>query len=914
MKKILLSTILIYSLQVLSQEALAPINGKSFGLNHHTNRDISYFSHIDSNNNTLIVGTTEKDTTFTDIITTKLDENYNVLWQKVVSQPTNLSYDVPIKSFLNSSNQLYIIGRSSFNQSYSNGLIFVIKFDESGNILYNITLGGIYGNDYRDFAYMDAALKNNGHIDLVYDPREYDTTNINEFIFLTIDNQGNIIESFNHIIPNDGLVGTIKNGEFYFLTREYDSNYNSSFFYHKVSNSNSITSLLVPSAEFQNYYNNVVLSENLNILVDDNGNCYLNCYNTSDNSYSGQINLTKIDINNNLVYSLTSSNTQELSLVGSFIDSVNNKNILIVNNSSTNVLNFASIDENNTLQLQPHSENIIATGFKKNSDESFFITTSNSNIRLFSEDFNQLASFNTSNDFELIDFSKIDDQNISVIGTSYDRMFPNSDYFTQLDIKVNKLNSSQVTQSYTYSGIGTSKAFQQRVIIDNENNYLVLVTEKMGPEFLGIGGADPPLNKRIIKYDSNLTKLWELTIPDPIFNLVNHGGKDIDFFIDNNNNLYLNLPRPGNHYGLGYSLYKVSPNGILEYINDTFVGSKFHANEDYILIGWNYFLYEDASTFYLLDRTTGNLINEIEIGHEEFLDFFTIGNDYYFYTFRSISNNTPDFIYLYKNGIKQWTRNLSNNYGIFPYFIDSSGTLYFATRNPPERRINKLSLANNYSYYNTVDDIRGLKEFNNSNIFLFLDNNESLVLDNNLNLVSDGDTINANNIYLMTYDDYILLGSNNGNIRVIDENGSIIKHYFLQNGALHRWYSKFDNQNNFILVGATGNRISTFNEYSWSIGTIHNYGNFNEILGIEGFGPNDLTSVVNIYPNPTSDFLNVEIIGKSIANTSLYDLSGKKLEVFNKDKINIKNFQPGIYLLSILTTSNEVFNTKIVKN
>ena len=492
-------------------------------------------------------------------------------------------------------------------------------------------------------------------------------------------------------------------------------------------------------------------------------------------------------------------------------------------------------------------------------------------------------------------------------------MFPTSDFFTQLDIEAEKINSTQVLNTYSYSGIGTSKAFQQRVIIDNDNNYLVLVTEKMGPGYLG--GSNPPLNKRIIKYNSDLVKLWEVEIPDNIFNLVNHGGRDIDFFIDNANNLYLNLPRTGNNYGLGYDLYKVTPSGSLDFINNTYVVDKFSGNDDYIFMASNYFSYEDSSKFYVLDKITGNLINETEVAHEKFIDIFTSGDDYYFYTYESITNNTPDFINLYKNGVKQYTRSLTDNYGIYPYHIDDNGTLFFSTNYGPENRLNKLDIYNNFSFYNTVTDIIGLKAYNNGNIFLFLDNDNTLILDSDLNLFSNGESIAVTNIHLMAHGNYILLGTYyDNNIRIINANGYVIKHLYTQSGNLHNWYSKFDNEGNLILVGQDNNRISTFNEYGWARGFIHSFGTIDNRLGTEDIDVTNLNDELRIYPNPTSKDLNIEIKNKSIESITVFDLSGKQLQTFSESKIDLSRFDSGIYLLTIITTAQHIINTKISKN
>lgn len=915
-KTLFFYSLLIFSFQIFSQDLFSPIASESFGLNNHTNRDLSYFSHIDNNENTIVIGTTEKDYTFTDVLVTKIDSNSNMVWQRRISQDTDLSYDIPVKSFINTNNEVYVIGRSSFNYSNSNGLIFIIKLNENGDIIYNKTIGNSNGSDYRDYAYLDVGLNSDGSLSLVYDPIEYDTPTNNDLIFLKLNNLGDTISSFTKNIARSGIIGKIKDETFYFLTQQLidDDNYTYLYNYYKIEDANNQFNFEITNSEFISYYHNVALSSQAKLTIDNNANVYLTCNNTSDNTTSEQINLSKIDSNNSMIYSLTTLSSDNYSLVDAFINS-DNENIAIANNSNTNTIDFISVDATNTIQTATNSETILATGFKKNKDNSFFITTSNSNIRLFSNTLTELTAFNTSNTFELIDFSKIDNATISVIGTSYSKMFPESDFSTQLDIEVERINSTEVLNSYTYSGIGTSKAFQQRVIIDNDNNYLVLVTEKMGPEYLGIGGVNPPLNKRIIKYNSDLEVLWELEIPDTIYNLVNHGGKDIDFFIDSNNNLFLNLPRAGNNYGLGYDLYKVTPSGSLEFINNTYVVNKFFGNEDYIFMAWNYFLYEDSSLFYVLDKTTGNLISETEVGHEEFLDIFTIGDDYYFYTYESISNNTPDFIYLYKNGVKQYTRNLSDNYGIYPYQINDEGTLFFSTNYGPDNKLNRLDINNNYSFYNTADDIYGLKDFNNGNMFLFLENNNTLILDGNLNFVSDGDAIDVTNIYLMAHDNYILLGTYyDNNIRIINATGSVVKHLYTQSGNLHKWYSKFDNLGNLIMVGEVGNRIYTFNEYGWARGFIHNFGPINYRLGIEDYNSSELNDGVNVYPNPTSNTTEVKISGKAIETITLFDLSGKQLKIFDKSEINLSDFESGIYLLSIMTTSKEIINTKIIKN
>lgn len=908
--KILFIILISSQVQVFSQNFLTNLKSKSFGLNNHTNRDISYFTHVDSNENTIIIGTSEKDSTFTDIITTKLDPNYNTIWQKRLSIDTNLSYDVPVKTFMSQNNEIYIVGRSAFNSSNHNGLIFITKYDEYGNIVFNNTIGSNNGSDYVDYGYLDADLNDDGTLNLVYYPfNNQSSQSLYNFNFVKIDNQGNIINSFTQGLPDyHSIIGKIKNDKYYFLIAHFLDNYNLniSFKFYRIEKGNQISVTQINDPTFINYYQYSDFPGKVRLSIDDNENCYL----TAQNEFNREkINLSKIDNTNTFNYSVNTPDLGNYYLINSFINN-QNENVIVANNLNSNSIDFLNFDNNNSFQQLSSSNNILATGFKKNQDDSFFLTTSNSNIRLFSNNLLQLNSFNTSDTFELTDFAKIDNQSISTIGTTYDKMFSGSDFFTQLDIKSEKINDIKVTHDYSFSGIGTSKAFQQRIIVDNDGNYLVLVTEKMGPEYLGIGGTNPPLHKRIIKYDSNLNKIWESEVPDGIYNLVSHGGRDIYFFIDDSNNLYLNLPRAGNNYGLGYDLYKVNPDGIFEFINHTYVADNFHANESLIFMGKNYFTYSDSSKLYVLDKSNGNLINEIDIGHEEFLEIFSIGNDYYFYTFEEVSNNTPDYIYLYKNGSKIITRNLPDTYGI-SYEVDDNGTLFFTTQYLSDIRLNKLEINNTFNYYSFADNISKFKIFNNGNIFIHLDGINTIVLDNNLNFISNGDPIDSSNSYLVTWEDYILFSLNfRSKTHVINQNGDIINEISTKT-PLHDWNFQIDQQGNLAMVSQFGNKINPYNEYSWSVGLIQKYESLHNFLNTEDFNENHGEDFIDVYPNPTSGIVNIYY--QNVEKVLVYDITGKMLAEHKSNTIDINEFKKGIYILKIYTCSGKIFSSKVIK-
>ena len=818
MKKTLPILIFFFVLgQVFSQQLLLPLQRASFGLNLHTNRDIAYFSHVDSNKNTIVIATTERDSTYTDILTTKLDENYDLIWQRRLTIGTNLSYDIPLKSFLNSNNELYIIGRSSFNQSKRNGLLFMAKYNTSGDLLFEKTFGELDGTTYLDYGYMDVEFNIDGSLSIVYSPLNQANFESNNFIFLKIDNQGNLINSFSKEIIHNSIIGKIDSGIFYFLVLRVSENDSSKNIYelYKIEETNHETSIQFTDADFITYYNGVVLPDHVKLTIDSDKNCYLVCPYASGNynNVYDKIHLSKINNNNEIEYAITTQNGDNYYLIDSFINKKYG-NVVITNNLTEHSIHFLTLDKNNSWKPIINPDTILATGFKKNNDESFFITTSNSNIRLFSEEMKELESFNTSKTYELSDFSKIDNNTISSIGTSYEKMFPESDFFSQNDIHVEKLTNTQIEKKYFYSGSGTSMAIPQEVVIDNDNNYLVFIAEKMGPEYLGKGGIDPPLTIRIIKYDQNLRVLWEVLMPKFII--------EKDYFVDENNFLYVNLRDYNNNEN--YDLFRISPSGEVEFLNDSYNAYKFYPNGSHIFIATD--IISNSTTgnkhffIYKLDKNTGILLEETKIESERFLEFFTKNDDVFFYTGGGVLDK-PNEINLYKNDEKLFTRNLPINDGLSVEEIDSDGTLLFLTKNGSAHRINKLNIDNLYNYYTTPNNILHAQTFRNKNIFLYSDSSNSIVLDQNLKFLSNGDDVTSYYPYLMNWGDNILIGNSIHNrIRIIDQSGTVINDFSTQIPLHKMFIAKIDKKGNLIMAGQNGNKIYVYNEYSWYRGFI----------------------------------------------------------------------------------------------
>lgn len=67
-----------------------------------------------------------------------------------------------------------------------------------------------------------------------------------------------------------------------------------------------------------------------------------------------------------------------------------------------------------------------------------------------------------------------------------------------------------------------------------------------------------------------------------------------------------------------------------------------------------------------------------------------------------------------------------------------------------------------------------------------------------------------------------------------------------------------------------------------------------------------------IYPNPTSDYLNIQTEDK-ISEVSIYNIQGKEILKSNLDRIDVSNLTSGIYLIEVKTNSGQSIQKFIKK-
>ncbi|AZA84618.1 hypothetical protein C1637_07210 [Chryseobacterium lactis] len=81
------------------------------------------------------------------------------------------------------------------------------------------------------------------------------------------------------------------------------------------------------------------------------------------------------------------------------------------------------------------------------------------------------------------------------------------------------------------------------------------------------------------------------------------------------------------------------------------------------------------------------------------------------------------------------------------------------------------------------------------------------------------------------------------------------------------------------------------------------------LLGTSEIGAN---TTMGIYPNPSSDFVNLKT-GSKITKAEVFDMAGRKVNAAVKDdKVDVRALQPGTYMINV-ETKNKKYSQKFIK-
>ncbi|WP_338357839.1 T9SS type A sorting domain-containing protein [Yeosuana marina] len=849
---------------VFAQEYLNPIKKTSFGLNHHTNRDISYFSEVDNLGEVYIVGTTESDSSFTDIITSKFDINLNLIWQKRYSSDTELSFDYPLKTYMDSNNNLIIVGESVLSQSFydASRFLFIVKYDPNGEELWYTKLGTTDLSAYPEYVNFNSSFDDDV-LRIIYNPIDWETSQggngADETKYVRIENDGSVVEEYNFNFPNFGVESTYKNDIYYSLVRVDRADGYSDYYIRRVGAGIAENYLLNDQTNYvqENFNQNI---NDTQLLVDNNENLYL--IKPNSDGYGNSLSYTKVNKSGQIEYSKSTS--LDYYLLGSYIDTDDKICLIYEDTSLAKIIKKKLDDQGNDFEtLEVDFNNL--SGSKLNDNHTLFVTDETDRLYLFSKDLNLINSFAHTPSYHITDASKLDDNNIIVTGTTYEKMYPKSDFNTQDDIVVEKISPTQILNTYSYSGEGTSNAYQQSLLIDHNDNYIVLSQEKMGPDNLFIGGSRAPLNKSVSKYDSNLNLLWRIEFPDFIIGYDNAK-------IDSENNIYINSEQNNYPNPNSYELLKISPDGNIVFQVPSFQNKTmyFDHGNNLNVVSFptrNDLTFDDDTTIYTFDSATGSFLDSKLLDGLEFLKSYksSNGDSYlYMYTGSNTYGDTNPRIDVYKNLSLDFSINLAitGTYGGIGVFdVAENGDLFFSSSwGQINEKLHKITLSNSYNYINIDNNMSRLKVLDNGKIFTITDlvsNNEGTIniYNNDLTLFFSNSEIVYNYSEIFEINNFIWLNTHiySGDfVTVFNSNYALCDQFQLpasiQQGGL-------DSNNNFILTGRFGQTYYTYHEYEWYRGFLHKY-KYTGFVDADGDGLSDALDLCPETPDGESIDLN----------------------------------------------------------
>lgn len=137
------------------------------------------------------------------------------------------------------------------------------------------------------------------------------------------------------------------------------------------------------------------------------------------------------------------------------------------------------------------------------------------------------------------------------------------------------------------------------------------------------------------------------------------------------------------------------------------------------------------------------------------------------------------------------------------------------------------------------------------------------------------------------------------------------------------WFKNLDQKTNttnadlnFASVEEEDYATYTVEAYTYSVlnnSTVFDLSLFREPISlVKVLGTAETVKYFNIYPNPTSDYLNIVSTKYNIQKVHIYDLSGKQMLSDSKSKIDVSKLPSGVYILVIKTQEGNK-NFKFIK-
>lgn len=513
--------LILLPIHLFSQTTISSSLQTTYGNNKHTNRDNLLFTLKDSEDNIYLIGTTENDFTFNDIKIIKLNKNIEVIWERELSFEHKLSYDNVADAFLDSNNDLILVCKAAYTSSKQT--VVIVKYSKDGEKLWDYPFSEVSNPINFDFSIYYSFLDSNDNLHITYRPLD---PSYLKYHFLTFSSSGDKIEDFSRDdLFRDLDHGYIYNNKLTYINGVYNMIY-------KIELDES------PYQKFKLFRFNKDISELFDIDMDEETTNFINTpfaetYTTLKGDkngdlvfvipyYSIQKDYMVINFNTNgsIRYTLKPDPNKDKFLIEYTFDSQNNL-IILSNNRTSNT------NEELALTIQKYNNLGELIYYKSDPDiigkAPFFnenhisVYTDNGKIITYDYDLNRLNQIEIE-PFDAYSFTPNSivsiGENSFLTGTTHNINYSGSDFLSEMDFIVRKTDNIKEIDAFTYTGLGTSRALILKSIQIIDNNYVVALTEELGPHGYYAGGSAPPINKYILKYDKELNLINEEIVDD----------------------------------------------------------------------------------------------------------------------------------------------------------------------------------------------------------------------------------------------------------------------------------------------------------------------------------------------------------------------------------------------------------------
>ena len=480
------------------QDTIYPSKQVSIGNNTHTSRDVLNNTLLDSEQNLYLVGNEESDFTYNDITIIKLNQNLDVIWKKSISFETNLSFDRVLDAYINQKDELIIVCKSAFNK-YSETPV-VVKVDKNGELLWQLEFEnlsnpkGISGRTV--FSTLD--MNENPIIGFKLNGESHE----NPFMLYSISPNGQITakNSIDELYESEKypITPISSDGTFHYaITREYNANNDPDptvdFSLIRFNNEESrfqkieIDEL---NRSFISEYSEILLDNNdLPIWIDYpsrsiNGTAFIGFtvyyfdasgmvtnFIKSDTDIRRYVLGRSFDSNNNLIIISESVSQETLETLGILMEKYAPDGTLInqiLYNESVSGYRALILEDQIAIQLEDKSLNFYNTDFE-------FVE----NLKL-----DTVGAIN----YIPLNIYNLGEETF-VAAQIEASMYEGSDFLGQRDFNVQKISTAGEIEDFTFSGSGTSKTWSNWIRKNDNDDYLVHITDKLGPDNLYIGGS-----------------------------------------------------------------------------------------------------------------------------------------------------------------------------------------------------------------------------------------------------------------------------------------------------------------------------------------------------------------------------------------------------------------------------------------